>query len=87
MRPSSRNSASPTEPVIGLLGAGGEVVPVVSFQSIGELEEPTKQLLPRKGFSRWTLTGISSAAPTSRGEVVFADPDVRWRFWPVRGSS
>ena len=25
MRPSSRNSASPTEPVIGLLGAGGEV--------------------------------------------------------------
>src|SRR3954452_19768793 len=65
MRPSSRNSISPAEPVIFVFGAGGLVSPVVSFQMIGLAVEPTKQFLPRKGFSRWTITGICIAVPSS----------------------
>src|SRR5689334_4299854 len=66
--PSSNISRLPLAPLSGLLGPGGEVVPVVSFQTIGELAEPTKQFLPRNGFSRWTLTGSSSAVPSSEAK-------------------
>src|SRR4051794_39583854 len=52
IRAPSRNSTSPAVPVIGSLGLGGLVTPVVSSHLIGEPEEPTKHDLPRKGFSR-----------------------------------
>src|SRR5690349_22657029 len=65
MRPPSRNSTAPAEPLIGSLGFGGAVVPVVSSHQIGEALEPTKQFEPRNGFSRCTLTGIFRATPIS----------------------
>src|SRR3954470_20754236 len=41
IRPSSRNSTSPSVPEIGLFGGGGEVVPEVNFHISGLALEPT----------------------------------------------
>src|SRR5262249_34502152 len=69
IRPDSRNSVVPPLPVIGELGGGGAVVARVRFQVSGLLEEPIKQFLPRKGFSRCTLTGITNAMPSSSAKL------------------
>src|SRR6185312_4387652 len=65
----SLSSTNPGLPVIDLFGKDGFVGPVVNGQMIGELLEPTKQLLPRNGFSRCTLTGRYNAVPSSTSRL------------------
>ena len=85
MRPSSRNSISPAEPVIGVLGAGGLVVPVVSFQITGVVRGADVAFGAQEGVFQVDLDRHLQRRAGFAGQVVFGDADLGGRFGQFEG--